>query len=433
MTFQDFASAYSFYIWSIFILSVILGAVVNKTNFCTMGAVSDLVNMGDKGRIRAWILAGTVAMIGVIILEYFGAINLSSTLPPYRGGLNPQTLEGSFPWGRYILGGVMFGIGMTLASGCGNKTLIRFGAGNIKSLFVFIIIAVIAYYMVDPFKQLEANWYQTLFQPWLDKASFTVTTQADVGSVFAGMTGLSAVTLRLILGAIIGAISLYMIFKAADFRSSFDNILAGVVIGLIVVAAWYITSNTMVNVDGDNTSLRSFVQDQWMMLMDSDAGKPKNASVNLMATSYTFISPMGQMLGYVKEGFSYSYLSFGVISVLGVIAGSFLWSLISRSFRIEWFVSFKDFVFHAIGGVLMGFGGVLGLGCTIGQGITGVSTLALGSFLVFISIVFGSALTMKIQYYKMVYEDEAGFFKALVTSLVDMKLLPNSLRQLEAV
>jgi len=116
-----------------------------------------------------------------------------------------------------------------------------------------------------------------------------------------------------------------------------------------------------------------------------------------------------------------------------VILGSFLWSLLGRSFRIEWFVDFKDFLIHVIGAVLMGFGGVLGLGCTVGQGITGVSTLALGSFMVFISIVLGSALTMKIQYYKLVYEEEATFMKALVTALADLKLLPNSMRKLDAV
>ena len=86
-----------------------------------------------------------------------------------------------------------------------------------------------------------------------------------------------------------------------------------------------------------------------------------------------------------------------------------------------------------IGAVLMGFGGVLGLGCTVGQSISGVSTLALGSFLVFISIVFGSALTMKIQYYQMVYEEEAGFVKSLLSSLVDMKLLPAGMRKLDAI
>ena len=142
---------------------------------------------------------------------------------------------------------------------------------------------------------------------------------------------------------------------------------------------------------------------------------------------------MGQTLGYVKAGFSQSYLTFGVVAALGVVLGSLLWSLISKSFRFEWFASFRDFINHLIGAVLMGFGGVLAMGCTIGQGITGVSTLALGSFLALVSIIFGSALTMKIQYYKLVYEEEASLFKALSASLADMKLWPNSMRQLDKV
>ena len=126
-------------------------------------------------------------------------------------------------------------------------------------------------------------------------------------------------------------------------------------------------------------------------------------------------------------------MTFGLVAVFGVILGSLLWSLLSRSFRLEWFVDIKDFLMHVIGAVLMGFGGVLALGCTIGQGITGMSTLALGSILTFVSIVFGSALTMKIQYYKLVYEDEASFMRAFVTALVDMKLLPASMRKLDAI
>ena len=121
------------------------------------------------------------------------------------------------------------------------------------------------------------------------------------------------------------------------------------------------------------------------------------------------------------------------MALAGIIAGSLLWSLISRSFRIEWFASGRDFVNHFIGAILMGFGGVLAMGCTIGQAVTGFSTLALGSILTFIAIVLGSALTMKIQYYKLVYEKEATFFKALVTALVDIKLLPASMRKLEAI
>lgn len=424
MSFESFLSAQSFFLWSTFIIAFILGVVVNKTNFCTMGAVSDLVNMDDAGRFRAWILAATVALIGVIILEALGRVDLSSTLPPYRGS--------EFQWGRYILGGVLFGIGMTFASGCGNKTLIRIGGGNIKSIFVFAVIAVIAYYMVDPFKELPSTWYQTYFSSWLGQASISLSTPQDLGSIVGNWFGVSALTMRITLGVVIAVLALRYIFKSKDFRESGDNIFAGVVIGIIILLAWYFTSNVAVATDDGPVSMTQFYG-EWDMMMDSEEGKPKNGSTNLQAQSFTFISPIGQIFGYLGSSFSSAFLTFGVVSVLGVIFGSFIWTLITRSFRIEWFNSFKDFYMHMIGAVLMGFGGVLGLGCTVGQGITGVSTLALGSFLVFISIVFGSALTMKIQYYQMVYEDEAGFVKSLLSSLVDMKLLPAGMRKLDAI
>ncbi|HEB58402.1 MAG TPA: YeeE/YedE family protein [Gammaproteobacteria bacterium] len=436
MTFADFTSAQSFYLWSIFGMSLFMGAVVNKTNFCTMGAVSDLVNMGDTGRLRAWLLAGTVALLGVTLFEFLGLFDLSSpgtgqpaTLPPYRGVADNYT----FPWGRFVLGGFLFGIGMTFGSGCGNKTLIRIGGGNIKSILVFLLIMVIAYYMVDPFKQLEVNWYQAYFQPWLDKASFQMKVSHDFGSIAATLFGSAMATTKLIVGLLVGGTLLFLIFRSSEFRRNFDNVFAGVVIGLAVLGAWYITANINLDIDGDQMSMRTFVGEQWEMIMDSDEGKPKNASTNLLPTSYTFISPIGQTLGYAKSGFSISYLTFGVISVIGVILGSLLWALISKGFRIEWFASWKDFFMHTIGGILMGFGGVLGMGCTVGQGISGVSTLAVGSFLTLISIIFGSALTMKIQYYKLVYEDEASFGSSLITALVDMKLLPSGMRKLEAV
>ncbi len=142
---------------------------------------------------------------------------------------------------------------------------------------------------------------------------------------------------------------------------------------------------------------------------------------------------MGQTLEYAAGGFSRNLLTFGVVAVAGVVLGSLLWSLLSRSFRIEWFSSVSDAVYHVIGAVLMGIGGTLAMGCTIGQAVTGVSTLAIGSILTFGAIFLGSALTMKVQYYKMVYEDEATVLKALITGLVDLKLLPEKLRTLEAI
>jgi uncharacterized membrane protein YedE/YeeE len=419
MSFESFADGQSFLLWSTFVIALIMGAVVNKTNFCTMGAVSDMVNMGDMGRMRAWLLAIAVAVVGMLALEYVGLVAPNDAFPPYRAG-NLLLAEN-------LIGGLMFGIGMTLASGCGNKCLIRIGGGNIKSILVFLIIGVIAYFMVNPLPGSDATLMSALFYDWMRPMSVNVGAAQDLGTVVAGPEG--AMTARLVIGGAIGLLLLWFVFKSADFRSSFDNVLGGVVVGLAVLAAWYVSSNIVVGDDG--ISLRAFVQD-WSFLADSPEGKPAD-SRPLAPQSFTFINPMGQSLGYAASGFSSAFLTFGVMAFAGVVAGSLLWSIVSRSFRIEWFNDTKDFITHVIGAVLMGFGGVLAMGCTIGQAVTGVSTLAIGSFLTFGAIVLGSGLTMKIQYYKMVYEDEATFGKALITGLVDFKLLPASMRKLDAI
>ena len=385
-----------------------------------MGAVSDMVNMGDYSRFRAWLLAIAVAMIGVSIFEYLELVNVNETFPGYRGS--------QLIYVENILGGILFGIGMTFASGCGNKTLIRIGGGNIKSILVFIVIALIAYYMTNPFPDSDKTLYSVLFYDWVNPLAITLDGNQDIGALISSD---NTKTMRLIAGLLVAAGMLFYIFKAADFRSSKDNILAGVVIGLIILTAWYTSSNIGITADDTHYSLSDYYA-EWDMLAEDDEGRPATGRA-LNSQSFTFINPIGQTYGYIKDGLDSALLTFGLISVFGVILGSLLWSLISRSFRIEWFFDLKDFLNHFFGAILMGFGGVLALGCTVGQGITGMSTLALGSILTFISIIFGSALTMKIQYYKMVYEDEASFGKAFITALVDMKLLPASLRKLDAV
>lgn len=420
MIFENFAEAQSALLWSVFAIAVVLGAVVNKTNFCTMGAVSDWVNMGDLGRLRAWILAMAVATIGVVILESVGKVDPGSAFPPYRAS--------NLIWAENILGGIIFGIGMTLASGCGNKTLIRIGGGNLKSIMVLAIIGVIAYFMVNPFPDSDQTLFTVLFYDWIRPLAVDMGGAQDIGTLISHE---NAVTVRLVVGIVISLAALVFIFKSADFRGSFDNILGGMVVGLAVLGAWYLSSSIGIDVDGEPYTLSSYYG-EWDMLSDSEEGKPA-AGFPLRPQSYTFINPMGQTLGYVAGGFERSAVTFGIMALFGVIVGSLLWSLVSKSFRIEWFASGKDFLNHFIGAILMGFGGVLALGCTIGQGITGVSTLAIGSFLALISIIFGCAITMKVQYYKMVYEEEATFIKALVAGLADMKLLPNSMRKLDAV
>ena len=420
MTYESFIGAQSVFLWSAFAIAFIMGAVVNKTGFCTMGAVSDWVNMSDTGRMRAWVLAIAVGVLGVVGLEAAGMVNVTSTFPPYR--------QNNLVWLENVFGGILFGIGMTLASGCGNKTLVRVGGGNIKSVMVLLIIAVIAYFMINPFPGSDKTLYSTLFYPWTSKATVTLATNQDVGAMlFAD----NAAQGRMIMGGVIGGLLLIWAFKSADLRKNFDNILGGLVVGLAVLAAWYITSNVMINADGSPMTLQAYAQD-WDLYAPADAVKPASTAA-LAPQSYTFINPMGQALGYTASGFDRTLLTFGVMALAGVIAGSLLWSLISRSFRFEWFASGRDFMNHFIGAILMGFGGVLAMGCTIGQGVTGFSTLALGSILTFVAIVLGSALTMKVQYYKMVYENDATFFKAFITALVDIKLLPSGMRQLEAV
>ncbi|MFN3544830.1 MAG: YeeE/YedE family protein [Thiobacillus sp.] len=420
MIYEDFASAQSFFLWSTFVIALIMGAVANKTNFCTMGAVSDWVNMGDTGRMRAWVLAIAVGVLGVMALEAAGMVNVTNSFPPYR--------QMTFPWLENVLGGVLFGVGMVLGSGCGNKTLVRIGGGNLKSIMVLLVIAVIAYFMINPFPGSDKTLYSMLFYPWTNPTAISLSTNQDLGAMLFGE---NVATGRVVMGAIVGGLLLLWAFKSAEFRGSFDNILGGLVVGLAVLAAWYVTSNVMVDADGDVLTLQNYAQ-EWDLYAPADAVKPASTAA-LAPQSFTFINPMGQTLGYAMKGFDSALLTFGVMALAGVIAGSLLWSLISKSFRIEWFASGRDFFNHLIGAILMGFGGVLSMGCTIGQAVTGFSTLALGSILTFVAIVLGAAVTMKIQYYKMVYESEATFMKAFITALVDLKLLPAGMRKLEAV
>ena len=419
MNFESFVEAHSFFIWSAFVIAFIMGAVVNKTNFCTMGAVSDMVNMGDAGRFRAWMLAIAVAIIGVITLEALGMASPGDSFPPYRG---TQLI-----WAENLLGGLLFGIGMTLGSGCGNKNLIRAGAGNIKSFMVLAIIGVIAYFMINPFPESDATLMSLLFYDWIRPLAVELGRSQDLGTLLSPE---NATTVRLVAGGLIALLLLVYIFKSAEYRGSFDNILSGLVVGIAIVAAWHITSNVSFTVDEETYELQQYVQ-EWDFLAESSEGKPAD-SRPLAAQSYTFINPLGQILGYAGAGFDKAYLTFGILAALGVMAGSLFWSMVSKTFRIEWFASVGDFANHFVGATLMGFGGTLALGCTIGQGITGVSTLAVGSFITLVAIIFGSAMTMKIQLYKMVY-DEASFFSAFVTGLADMKLLPSSLRRHDPV
>jgi len=362
-----------------FLVGIVFGAVVNKTNFCTMGAVSDWVNMGNKGRLRAWFLAIGIATLVTQALQFKGIINLSEAI----------YLTPNFGWLGSLLGGFLFGVGMTLASGCANRTLVRVGGGNLKSLVVMMVIGLTAYMtMRGLFSMVRINVIEVTN---INLADYGI---ADQGlDTFVGhVLGLDRPTLvRGIVAVLVGAGLIIFAIKGNELKRSFDNMLAGVSIGLIIPAGWYITG-----------------------VVGFDEFEP------LRLESYTFTGPTADSLMYL-ETFSGSTISFGIAAVFGVILGSFLYAILTGKFRLETFISRDDMIRHMLGGVLMGFGGVLALGCTIGQGITGMSTLALGSLFALVSIIFGSALTMKTDYYRL---DENGFFRALRSALSDMHLFP---------
>jgi uncharacterized membrane protein YedE/YeeE len=364
-----------------FVIGIIFGAIANKTNFCTMGAVSDWINIGSKDRLRAWFLAIGVAILATQFMNATGVIDIGQAM----------YLTPNFGWLGHIIGGALFGIGMTLASGCGQRTLVRVGGGNLKSLVVVILLGLTAYMTM---RGLLALVRVNAFEVTNINLSDSGIASQGMGSILAGLAGLeSVVTANLVVSVVLGLGLVIYAFAAKSFRGSFDNILAGVTIGLIIPAGWYVTG-----------------------VVGFDDFDP------VRFESYTFVAPTGESLMYLLT-FTGSTIGFGVAAVFGVILGSFLYVILTGNFRLETFNDRSDMVRHILGAVAMGFGGVLALGCTIGQGVTGMSTLALGSLLSLVSIVFGSALTMKIEYHRL---DGLSFLAALRQSLVEMRLFPGS-------
>jgi len=342
-----------------FVLAFIFGAVGNKTHFCTMGAVSDWVNMGDTSRLRMWLLAMAVALLGASALHVAGVVDLSKSIYP----------SPNFTWLSYIVGGFLFGVGMTLGSGCGSKTLIRVGAGNLKSLVVYIFLGIAAYMTLR-------GLFGAFRVGVLEKASMTLPSGQDLPALF----GIS----RVLLAALIGGAMLVFIYSSRQFRASFDYTLGGVVTGLVVVGGWYVSGHIGHVAEDPNTLQEAFVA--------TNTGRME---------SFSFVAPFAFTLEYLMLWTDKSrIITYGIASAAGVVAGSAAYALATRTFRWEGFRDAEDTAMHILGGMLMGFGGICALGCTIGQGISGFSTLALGSILTFVAIVAGSAATMKYQYWR---------------------------------
>ena len=335
-----------------FAAGIIFGATAQRTNFCTMGAISDAVFMGSYARMRAWVMAIAVAIGGSQILHMTGIIDLGSAI----------YLTTNFGWAGAIIGGLLFGFGMTMAGGCGNKTLVRLGAGNLKSLIVAIVIGITGYATLRGIIGLLRVEFEAVTV--VDLSASGLSSQSMV-EMLAGLVGMEMDALRPVMVAVVVLGMLAWCFKSAEFRSSGRDMAAGLIIGLMIPLGWYITGH-IGNDDFDPVQLFSF----------------------------TFVSPTADSVQYLMT-FTGSTINFGIATVGGVIVGSFVAARLSGEFQIESFADAADLKRHLLGAFMMGVGGIIALGCTIGQALTGMSTLALGSLIAWLSLMAGGYLGMK--------------------------------------
>ena len=328
------------------------GFVIERTNFCTMGAISDAATFGDFRRFRAWMLAMAVAIVGAQALQGAELIDLGQSI----------YLTANFGWLGAIVGGLLFGFGMTIAGGCGTRNLVRFGAGDLRSLVVVLVLGIFAYMTLRGLTGPVRVGLEGATN--VDLAAAGVDSQG-IGALLGSVFGSSVETMNLIVAAILVLGLLGWCFMESAFRASPRNIVGGLGVGLAIVAGWYATG-----------------------VLGFDDFEPAPL------TSLTYVAPTGNALVYLMT-FTGATINFGIASVGGVVLGAFVSAVLRRNFHLATFADVQDMLRNITGGALMGFGGVMALGCTIGQGLTGISTLALGSVIAILAIVAGGIAGLK--------------------------------------
>ena len=328
------------------------GAIVEATGFCAMGAVADMMTSGDTRRFRAWVLAIAAAILGAQALETYGVVSLDQSM--YRA---PR-----LNWAGNILGGLMFGFGMSLAGGCASRNLVRAGAGDLRSALTLLVVGLLAYMttggILGPWRaSLETATAVALPGGASSIADMAARAMGAESSPHAGMW----------LGLVIAGALLLYCFTSPAFRASRVHILAGLGVGAAVIAGWMLTG-----------------------LAHDDMALAPQAPLSL-----SFVKPTGDALEWLERFTALGLPSFGAASVFGTLLGAFVSALIAGRLRLATFADTGDTLRNLGGAVLMGVGGVLALGCTIGQGVSGLSTLALGSILAFLGIIGGAVAGMK--------------------------------------
>lgn len=308
---------------------VILGAAGRQGRFCTLGAIEDAVYGADWTRLRAWAFAAACAIVYTQVIAVTGLLDLQRSI----------YWAGEIGWFGAIVGGLMFGFGMALVGTCGYGTLLRMGGGDLRAVVTFLVIAVSAYATM---RGLPGLGRVLVIEPLRLDASIL----GGPSILRPGREWLSAG----IVIALVGGLLAFSFWKGALLRQP-RLLVATLVIGMTVVFGWWATG-----------------------IVGDDPFEPGRVE------SFSFVAPLGETLVYFMTA-SAATVDFMEGSVLGVTAGAFMAAVQSKEFYWEAYDDSREMKRHLAGAALMGTGGVTALGCTIGQGLTGISTLSLGSFL----------------------------------------------------
>ena len=335
------------------IIGFIFGYIVYRTNFCTMGSLSDIMNLGDYNRFRAWLLAAISAMVFAQLLHYFSVVDLNKSM----------YLAPNFNWLGNLVGGLLFGYGMVFAGGCASKNLARAGGGDLRSLLVLVVMGLFGFMtiggIIGPLRNAMAQ-----------ATSISLTDEIGVetqglGTILAKYSSFSPSDATMMVTAAIAIVVGLFIFMSRNYRANPIHIVSGLGIGLCVAAGWALTG----------------------LAFDELAEKP------VSPISLTYVRPTGDAIDWLQRFTADMIPGFGVATVFGALLGAFAASLLMGRFKLTTFADLGDTRRNLFGAALMGIGGVMALGCTVGQAITGVSTLAIGSFIAFFGIVSETRFT----------------------------------------
>lgn len=345
-------------------LGVVFGALGQWSHFCVRGAIADWVQARNPARLSSWLIALVVAALGTQVLIQLNLFDSSKTI----------ALSERFVWLSYLVGGTLFGYGMILARGCPQRSLVKVGSGDMRAVVTLLVAAIAAQMTLRGlFAQARVDG--------LESAVVPLAGPQDLGSMLGSATGLGAGPLRwLILLAFAGVVAWWLLRNRGSMKRS--HWLGGAMIGLLVPIAWYLTGHLGFVAEHPDT-----LEATWL---GTQSHRPE---------AFSFTAPLAGALDLLTFWTDANTVAtFGVMLVFGVLLGSFLSALARREFRLASFESPAELVNHLIGGTLMGFGGVTAMGCSIGQGLTGLSLLSAGAMLAVAGIVFGAWLALRWQF-----------------------------------